>query len=423
MIPYVVVFAVSTVFVSIAASTRNRSRIVQVIFALAAVLSVSILAGIRDFDLGTDILVYGNRFFTSMADAESAQDVIDYAVARGTPGELGYLFLNFVVSRVSTDPHVFYFVLSFLSSGVVLLGVLLARSWGSATVMWLTYLLTAYVESYNLLRQSLALALAILGISLVLRSRYRSGLLVGSIGLLFHNSAIIFIVMWCAATIVHTRKKQAKPAAWAVIFATAVVSISISPLLDLLSPVVSGTTYENYLGASSRSGQAFGIDALYRLVPLIVGVTLLRAHLRARAGEGEPALVAASSAHVSSGQAIARSRFAESAAVLKERWLASPDKLLLCATVVLLTLLAIDLALLPIREISYPFYRILAYFGYMKILAYGVLVNLVRGPRTVFAIGAVGFSAAYFIFIVVIRNQAFYSSQILDHWMSTIIGA
>lgn len=425
MIPYLVVFTVSTAFVAIAASATNRSKLIRAIFATAAVISVSALAGIRDFELGTDILVYGNRIFYSMLAAQTPADVLDYAMARDTPGELGYLFLNFAVARFSPDPHVFYFILSLLSSSLILTAIMLVRSLGSAVVMWLTYLLTAYVESYNLLRQSVALAFAVLGIALVLRSRYKTGLAIGALGLLFHNSAVIFIIMWGAATLVHSRRVRGRPAARAVIVATIAITLLVSPILDLLSPVVSGTTYENYLGSSSRSGQAFGVDALYRLVPICAGLILLRSRLTDSDQTSQrrtPTRIWRSSSNGLPAPKAGTSRASVAATRLRSAWNDAPDSLLIPGMVVLLTLLAIDLAMLPIREISYPFYRILAYFGYMRILAYGVMVNLVRGPRVTFAVGAVAFSAAYFLFIVVIRNEAFYRSEILANWIFMISG-
>jgi hypothetical protein len=84
---------------------------------------------------------------------------------------------------------------------------------------------------------------------------------------------------------------------------------------------------------------------------------------------------------------------------------------------VVTVLLALELILLPVREISYPFYRLLAYFGYLRIIAYGLIAGLVVRHRIAAGLAAVAFSAAYFILIVIGRNEAFYESSMLEQWV------
>jgi len=79
-------------------------------------------------------------------------------------------------------------------------------------------------------------------------------------------------------------------------------------------------------------------------------------------------------------------------------------------------LLTLELVLLPVREISYPFYRLLVYFGYLRILGYGMIVGQMPRNRFLGSVAAVAFAAAYFWLIVIERNEAYYSSAILDAW-------
>src|SRR5690606_29389100 len=112
--------------------------------------------------------------------------------------EVGYVWLNFMVAQVSHDVHVFYFVLALFCGAVVAAAVNLLRSYGPTWLMWLTYLCTAYVDSFNLLRQAPALALALLGVALTVRRYPRWGFVVGAAGALFHLTAVIFLPMWLA---------------------------------------------------------------------------------------------------------------------------------------------------------------------------------------------------------------------------------
>lgn len=368
---------------------------------------VSVFAGIRDYDVGgPDVLIYGNKVFAAMSSTQDLSDITNYATDRGASGEIAYYLLNWVVARFTDDPHVYYAVLAALCSATILTAVLLLRGYGPPAVMWATYMFTAYVEGFNLLRQSPALALSVLGVALVIRSRYRLGFFVGASGLLFHNSAVVFFIMWGVAFYLKTRREAVGRAVWTVLILSVVALVGVAPIMDVLSSSLGDTKYLEYVGEGARGGRAFGIDALYRAVPIALGVWAVVAtrHLPANA-EAESAHPPFTQQH---GTLLVREPSTRPATV---------ETAARRAVIVVLVLLSLELILLPVREISYPFYRLLAYFGYLRIIGYAMIVGALPKYRAVAGIAAIAFAAAYFFFIVIGRNEAFYSSAILDQWI------
>lgn len=413
--PYLLLFTVTTVLVGAAASPNNHSRLVRWLFSALAITFTSVFAGARDFDVGgPDVSIYGNKVFSAMAATPNVTDIMTYANERGVDGEVGYYFLNWAVSRFTVDAHVFYGVLAALCSGSILVAIMLMRRWGPATVMWVTYMLTAYPEGFNLLRQSPALALAVLGVAVTLRARKWLGLAIGASGLLFHNSAIVFLVMWAVTVYLSTRRERIGRAVWIVMVLSVLSLAAVAPVLDILTNSLSDSKYQEYLGEGARGGRAFGVDALYRTIPLAAGVWVLAVTRSFAAPSKAPTNplrvpVGALKRHpVDPGLLLRTANRTES--------IHTVEVTARRALITVLVLLSLELVLLPVREISYPFYRLLAYFGYLRILGYGLIVGVLPRGRVFGGLLAVAFAAAYFWLIIIDRNEAFYSSAVFDEW-------
>jgi hypothetical protein len=412
ILPYLVVFAITTAFVAIAGSSFNRSRLVRGLAGSAAIAIVSVFAGIRDFTVGgPDVRLYGNKIFSAMVATPDASGIFKYANDRNVSGEVGYYLLNWLVSRFTDDPHIYYTVLAAICASIIYAAIMLMRSFAPAAVMWLTYLLTAYVEGFNLLRQSPALALGVLTVALVVRSRFRLGFLAALASLLFHNSAFVVVGMWAIAMYLTTRKERISRSIWLVLIVSVLGLAAFAPILSLLGDSLSDTKYQEYLAEGARGGRAFGIDALYRVIPILGGVWVL--HTTRPKDEVLARKMIRPAYPQSRGRVAVLNRPAIQIAAAPQSAKAVAARR---ATVVVLVLLTLELVLLPVREISYPFYRLLAYFGYLRIIAYALIVRqLVRG-RAAGGLLAITFAAAYFWLIVISRNNALYSSAVLTSW-------
>lgn len=188
---YLIMFGVSSVLFYLGMKSRNS--ISRKLFFFSAILAPSILAGCRDYSIGTDVLVYGNPWFEIATKAKGFEWYVDYA----TNSDIGALYavMNYVVARFTQDPHWFYFVLSFLSTLFVFLAVYEYREDINVPFAMFVYYCFFYNQSLNLLRQTMALVVLLWGIKFIRNQQWiRYGIIV-VIAMQFHVTAIMGVVM------------------------------------------------------------------------------------------------------------------------------------------------------------------------------------------------------------------------------------
>jgi hypothetical protein len=393
--------------------------------ALSAVALMSAIAGLRDFDVaGPDVQVYGNFVFKSATQASSFVELQELAATVSITRDPAYLALNFLVSRFTSDPHLFYFWLSFLVSSLALAAAMLLRRHGPVWLMWLTYLCTVYVTSFNLLRQSPAFAMVLLAVAMTVRGRPWWGLVVGLSGLLFHDSAIVFLAIWPIILFLQRGKWRLLGRSALVLLLVAGLVLAGPVLIEWSATFLADGRYLSYL--EGRGGEPLGLNVLYRAVPLAVGLALMFSFgprfippapkwvpqwLPKRMVDGLAIL---------SGSGVAERRPDDLASDSDRRTSGLRLRTELGLTQwtvhgVLITLLAVGLLILPLRELFYPIYRVALYFGDLRILAYGVIIgSLPARWRPTLTTAAVLFVVAYFILVVVLRGDGLYSSDILE---------
>lgn len=404
MIYLVSAMLLSTMAMSLAGRCGLLGRF---LWSTLAVLFVSSVGGARDLDVSFDMTLYGNGLFERVTSAHDFDTAMAVASEEVLDPEIGYVWLNYVVAQETSDPHIFYFVLSAVCASIVAFAINLLRMYGPMWFMWLTYLCTAYVDSFNLLRQGPALALALLGIALVVRKRYAWGAVAGVIGLVFHLTALIFIPMWAAAVLIRKYAHRSRKIVGWVIIATLAVSAGASVLLEALGGALSDTKYIFYLQENSRGGIELGAETLYRLIPLVLAIVLITRETRAQRKSAPLPL--------NGVQPLASG---DPATVLQATRVKSPVELS-SATVTLIaltSLLAIELVILPTRELAFGLYRVPLYFGFTRILGYGVILGAVAKNRIPVRIAGAIFVVTYFVLVVVGRSGFEYESTVLEEW-------
>lgn len=405
MIYLISAMLLSTVAMALAGHCAALGRF---LWSALAVLLVSAVGGARDLDVSYDMTLYGNGMFERVADARNFSTAIAVAGEEILDPEIGYVWLNYVVAQGTTDPHVFYFVLSAVCASIIAFAISQVRSYGPMWFMWLTYLCTAYIDSFNLLRQGPALAFTLLGIALVMRKRYVWGAIAGVMGLLFHLTALIFIPMWAAAVLIRRYAHTSRKIVGWVIAATLAVSAGASLLLDALGGALSDTKYIFYLQENSRGGIELGAETLYRIIPLVLAIVLIRRETRAQKKTEPLTRVVSPRSRTGTGQiAMVQTTTVQTSATL------APATVVLIA---LASLLAIELVILPTRELAFGLYRVPLYFGFTRILGYGVILGAVVKNRVPVRIAGVIFVVAYFFLVVIGRSEFEYESSVLDEW-------
>lgn len=191
MVIYLVTFTAALILFSHAC--RGESRAQMFFYAFLSSLVLSIVAGIRNEFVGTDVLFYGSDLFYEACTNSSYMDFSPASIIRFEPG---YLFLNHIVSRFTGNFNIFLFVVMFIQVFVFLMALLHYKD--KYPVIWglVVFLLLYYNTSLNLMRQMLSVSFAFYGFRFILERKRILFLLFVFLAFLMHRSAAIFLVAY-----------------------------------------------------------------------------------------------------------------------------------------------------------------------------------------------------------------------------------
>ena len=356
MIPYLIAFAASTPFVALA--PRVSDRYLRVLCYIAALVPVSLLAAFRDPLVGgPDRTIYGDRLFVFATESRYLRHYI-----AGQRYEVGYLVLNWIVSRATSSFVAYYFLLSMLICGIVLVACALVHDYADPWLSWLAFLCTSYWMTFNIMRQSIALALVALSFSLVCVKRPKAALITSALAMLFHQTAIVAFILWGVASfLLSGRRGSLRRIA---LFTVAAVPILIfsDQLLYWSAEMIGGGRYVHALRAGTIA--PLTMDAYYRLLPIALGVLAIVHSLKVfRANRAD--------LQISGFRDPANESDGHGAPDMSS-FLATFDNKLLIACVMFLV---IDIALLPLRNIGYFVDRIAIYISWLRFVSYAVVAK------------------------------------------------
>lgn len=194
MLPYVFIYSFSTICIFLL--TKKRNRQIEKIGIFLALLLICIFSGLRDFTVGRDVLTYGNYVFEGAVRSFSWFNYTNFTSGNERI-EVGYLGLNFLVSRFTSSLHIFYFIHAFLVNGISFFALYKYKKYVNFSLLWFMYLMLVYPYTLTMLRQSLAQSLIFLGITLLLvENRFFTSAILIFLSILFHDSALIGIVLY-----------------------------------------------------------------------------------------------------------------------------------------------------------------------------------------------------------------------------------
>ena len=174
-----------------------------------AILIPSLIAGLRDFSVGTDVRLYGNFWF----EYAGKMNFLEYAQF-GNRCSIGFLYilLNYIVRTFTDDIRVFYFTLSFLETCMIYASLNLISNYTplshfnknnffkekkafSVSFAMFCYYTIFYNNTLNLLRQFLAVSIVCLAFAFIIKKRYLLSMGLLCLAVLSHNSAAFAFIL------------------------------------------------------------------------------------------------------------------------------------------------------------------------------------------------------------------------------------
>lgn len=257
---YTVVFLLSTIFVYCGERKFKKKSKYYRVYLILGVLIVAVLAGVRDLSIGTDIRTYGEFHFNA-----ASINSFSYYFTHYNDVEPFYRIFVYFISVFFSDSHWLYFFTGLLIYGFTLAGIFHYKGKISVTFAWLTFLLLFYGDTFNAMRQFIALSIAFWGFYFLEKEQYQKFIISLIVAVMFHNTAIIVALI--ASIYLFLKKKDTFFSKILIVVGSITILVSYSYILRfLMSLGILNSAYSRYLTANT----GFQINPILIRIPFII---------------------------------------------------------------------------------------------------------------------------------------------------------
>ncbi len=361
---YFFVFAISSIVFGIGIKYKR----IRLLCVSVAVLVLSLFAGFRDFSIGTDIQIYGLYVFEGAQDYSS---IIDLIFNNNMTIEIGYAIIAYISAQIYNNPHFFFFMVGLINYSLIAFAICKYEYDINPTMAWIFFLFLFFSDTFNIMRQTLSLAMFLVGFNYVNQKKYIQLIVCSGIAFLFHRTAVIGIMIY----VVYYYMCKSKGSSLKPILIFSCIAFVITVIIPYLYPIlikagILPEIYKRYLGDSTLGLSIKSV--LIRIIPLAI-------------------------------------------ILFYEKKLKKQNDFRF-----LLFMLIIDILLCNLATLNVTFERIGLWFGYFRIFAYSKLLtkSVVKGRdnRFVMLIILLVYCIVIFYYQIIIKggNQIFpYTSNIL----------
>ncbi len=244
MLAYIITFTIVFIISCQIDKSKKNKDIMNYIMLFTIVMILSILGGLRDYSIGTDIKVYGRNWFIYACRFNDFQNYIQLR----PDGELGYLLLNYIISRFTDNFNIFLFIHQLICNLFVVVALYKYRKKAPFYMSILVYLMLFYCRTYNYLRQSIALSILFFGFQYIEKKNIMKYLLTVFIAAQFHSTAYIGIVLYIIYYLSISNIKQKKTICISIVIATVIIATNIVNVMGFLHKfnLISDRIFYNY---------------------------------------------------------------------------------------------------------------------------------------------------------------------------------
>ena len=187
---YIIVGVITTALAQLTVSSYGKNQTLFIVSCFLFIMFPSVIEGCRDVTIGTDMMAYGSVFFY---DALRYNDVFVFLHNLDTK-EYAYHLLCYICGKYGTI-NLYMFMAAFIK---MILLALTCIHFRKKTIVWMAvwgYMLFFYWYGFSLMRQSLALCVALYSFTFLVDKKYIGFSLCVVISYLFHNSGIFILLM------------------------------------------------------------------------------------------------------------------------------------------------------------------------------------------------------------------------------------
>jgi len=192
MIPYILLLIITTLFAYSADEHFKKHHWQSILFIIGIVVLYTVVAGCRDFAIGTDTNVYIEEYFNTAKSLVSIKHFLSIESL-----DKGFLSLCWVSSLISSDKQVVLIVVEFWIIAFTMHGAYMLKR-DHRLKLWIfvfLYFFMFFGYSINLMRQFCAMSLLFWGFVFLRSGNWKVYLIAQFAAFYFHGSSIVFLLV------------------------------------------------------------------------------------------------------------------------------------------------------------------------------------------------------------------------------------
>lgn len=185
---YLAVFFLSTGLFFLAGKSRGGLHFFLIV---CAVLLPCVMAGIRSHDIGTDVTVYGIYTFR----AARSSGLLEFLDSYSGISPIGFNLVSWFVAKFFGSFEIYLGILQLITIMPVYLAArhtFKAREW--LCMLWYFFIL--FPTSLNIMKQSIAVSIALFGMTLAFRKKPLAYVAITAIACSFHETAVVSLAAY-----------------------------------------------------------------------------------------------------------------------------------------------------------------------------------------------------------------------------------
>lgn len=230
---YVICFILTIIFTYLAErSFKNEYKINGIFFSICAIFVPTFICGVRMIGVGRDITIYVLPALEKAVSFDFSKYLNSYIASQT---ETGYMIFVYIISLFSSNLNVLLFFIQLIPATAVFV---FAYYYRKEIPMWFvmtTYLLTWYLRSYTMMRQSMAVGLILLSIITFEKKKNLKTIILFILAFLFHKSTIIAIGLYGLIWICDTKKIKNRDKIIIYIFLFLIICIALYTYVPILN--------------------------------------------------------------------------------------------------------------------------------------------------------------------------------------------
>ena len=201
MVPYIIVFSITSFFTYLASrSLKENKKNKGIIYIILSILVLSVFVALRNDDIGKDIPVY----VLPQYNWAKALDFLQYMNV-GTM-EYGYKVFVYIITLIFNDYHwILFFLEAIVCTNIYFFAYKQRNSLSIMVIIYL-YLCLCYNDTFTMMRQYVAISFILLSIMYLLERKYINTFILFLLAISFHTTAIISVIIYIVILINNSRK-------------------------------------------------------------------------------------------------------------------------------------------------------------------------------------------------------------------------